>query len=247
MILLSDNIWEMRDTVNKGKGIFVKKQIEAGTVIGDYIGTVIRTADEDSYEKDNGFYTMYYHDYASIYPTDVSKPGLHIINHSCTPNTWMYSYQGHTLYFAIRRIFPGEELTVSYLLSPLDETCEVCTHHCACESAVCTKTMHLSQKEYKKWKAYDDALSKKTKRKRIRYGKELPFLPRYPKNIPDHPIYTLFGSAATSSTTFTDKTLSSVEKIRKHIRETGRTLSFPALQKRVLGVQDEVIISELLE
>ncbi len=247
MILLSDNIWEMRNTVKKGKGIFAKKLISAGTVIGDYIGTVIRTADEDTYEKDNGFYTMYYHDYASIYPTDVSKPGLHIINHSCTPNTWMYSYRGHTLYFAIRAIFPGEELTVSYLLSPLDDTCEVCTHHCACESPVCTKTMHLSQKEYKKWKAYDDALSKKTKRERIRYGKVLPLLSEYPKSIPDHPIYALYGSESVSPVTVKEKTLPSVSKIRKRIRETGRTLLFPALKKRVLGVQDDIIISEQLQ
>lgn len=247
MLLLSDGFWKMRDTLKKGRGIFTEKDIEPGVVIGDYIGKVIKTSEEDTYEDDKNFYTMYYHDYASIYPSDTNKPGLHIINHSCTPNTWMYSYRGHTLYFAIRKIFKEEELTVSYLLSPRDEACNPCTHICACESVVCTKTMHLSQEEYKKWKAYDDDLSKKTKRERIRYGKELPLLTKYPNTIPDHPIYALFGSASQSSNRFTDKKLPAVAKIRKHIRETGRTLSFPALQKRVLGVQNGVIISETLK
>src|SRR5579871_5079449 len=125
MFLLSPDYWEIKKTKNKGKGVFAKKNIIAGTIIGDYLGKIIRKDDEEKYEDKYGFYAMYYHGRATIFP-EVKQPGIHLINHSCMPNCYMYTYQGHTLYFALRRIFAGEELTVSYLVSPLDDDCSPC-------------------------------------------------------------------------------------------------------------------------
>ncbi len=39
-----------------------------------------------------------------------------------------------------------------------------------------------------------------------------------------------------------DKELPTLKELRKLIRETGRTMEFPALNKRVLGVADGELI-----
>lgn len=243
MILLSHDLWEIKKTEKKGRGVFATKDIPAGTIIGDYIGKVIKTAEEDTYESDEGLYLMYYHDYASLYPIDIGAPGVHLINHACAPNCWMYTYKGHTLFFALRHIFAGEELTVSYLLSP-DITCDPCLHICKCEGLICYQTMHLSKERFEEWNEVNLELSEKTKRERIRYGKELPLLSSYPKTISDHPVYLLAGSAMHKPLICDDKKLPSKKVLRKLIRESGRTLLFPALKIKVLGVEQDRVISE---
>lgn len=180
MILLPENYLEIRNTKNKGRGLFMIKDIPKGTVIGDYIGKIIHP--KDAIIDDENLYLMYYHDHAVISP-DIEKFGIHLLNHSCIPNTFVYIYKGHTLAFALRKILKGEELTIFYLLSPKDKSCDPCPHICKCGNSKCSGTMHLSKKEYEKWRKFSDTRAKKTKRERIRYGKELPLLSSYPKKI----------------------------------------------------------------
>jgi SET domain-containing protein len=40
--------------------------------------------------------------------------GTHYINHSCAPNGFMRTLHGHILFFALRDIKPGEEITIDY-------------------------------------------------------------------------------------------------------------------------------------
>jgi hypothetical protein len=246
MILLTDDSWEIKTTQKKGRGIYAKKNIAAGIVIGDYIGKVLKTAEDDTHETDEGLYLMYYHNYASLYPTDIKAPGIHLINHSCEANCWMYIYQGHTLFFSLRHIFKGEELTTSYLLNP-DMGCDPCTHVCKCDSMLCSSTMHLSQDRFEKWSKFSEEQAKKTKRTRIRYGRELSKLISYPDIIPDHPIYNLFGSSQQPFLTLDNKKLPSIQELRKVIRETGRTMQFPKLKTRILGIENDTIVSEAMK
>lgn len=183
MFLLKDDFWEVKKTREKGYGVFTKKEIKAGTVIGDYLGKVINITEYDLDLDKKGLYLMYYTDQASIYP-DLTKPGPHLINHSCTPNCWIYIFHGHTLFFALRKIKPGEELTISYLLSPKDKTCNPCNHNCKCESKFCTGTMHLSKDKYKRWQKFQDEEKKKTRITKFVFGKNLEKLKSYPKTIP---------------------------------------------------------------
>lgn len=180
MILLSNEYWEIRNAKSKGRGIFAKKDISKGKVIGDYIGKVLRP--EEAIVDEENFYLMYYHDRAVISP-DLEKPGVYLLNHSCVPNCSFYIYKGHTLAFALRKILKGEELTISYLLPPIDKFCNPCPHVCRCGSSHCTGTMHLSEDKYKKWRKITDKQSKETKRERIRYGKDLSLLLDYPKKV----------------------------------------------------------------
>lgn len=243
MILLPADSWEIRKTGKRGKGIFITKDIPAGTVVGDYIGKIVPEAEEDKYDNAGHFYLMYYHSNASIFP-NLRKPGIHLINHSCTPNVWMYTYMGHTLYFAIRHIFPGEELNVSYLLSPQDKDCNPCNHLCHCNGVICYHTMHLSKEQYERWETFHDQEAAKTKRSRVTYGKTLPLLSHYPEVIEDNPVYTLFGALHEKPETMNDTSIPDKATLRRIIRETGRTLFFPNLNLLIYGIQEDLLISK---
>lgn len=249
MFLLPTDVWEMRTRTysdnNKKKqnrGIFAKKDIEAGTIIGDYIGLIIPEEKEDDYETSDEMYLMYYDDGVTVYP-EVASAGIHVLNHSCEPNCWMYTYKGHTLYFALRKIFKGEELTVSYQLSPLDDDCEPCTHACHCHTPLCTGTMHMEQKKYDTWRDFDDAETEKTQTVKAKPGTVLSLLDKYPERIPDNPIYKLFGSAQKPPVKLPDTKLPSLRTLRKTIRETGKYLTFPKLGITVRGIDDKTIIA----
>ena len=194
MFLLKDDCWQIKKTKGKGYGVFAKKEIKTGTVIGDYLGKVINIAEYDLNNDKKGLYLMYFTDQASIYP-NLQKPGIHLLNHSCRPNCWIYTYRGHTLFFALIKIEPDEELTISYLLSPKDETCKPCTHTCKCGSKFCTGTMHLSKDKYERWQKFQNEEKKKTKTAKVVFGKNLPKLASYPKKIPNNPIYAMICSS----------------------------------------------------
>lgn len=182
MFLLSDKYWEIKNTKSKGRGVFAKKDIPKASIIGDYIGKIIHP--QDAIIDEENLYLMYYHDYAVISP-DLKKPGVHLLNHSCKPNAFLYTYKGHTLAFALEKISKGEEITIPYLLSPKDSFCNPCLHICKCGHLDCSGTMHLSKEIYKKWKIISEKWAKKTKRERISFGKELPRLSSYPNKIPE--------------------------------------------------------------
>ena len=244
MFFLADNEWEIKKAGKKGRGVFTKIDIEPGTIIGDYLGKVVHPADEATIQDEANFYLMWYHDRASIFP-DLKKPGIYLINHSCTPNTWMYTYKGHTLFFALRKIFKGEELTVNYLLSPLDKSCKPCEHLCKCGTLICRGTMHLSEKKYDQWNTFQDK-EITTKRERIRYNKMLPPLAVYPQSIHDDPMYTLFGAERAKPEQINTKSLPSVKELRNMIRKSGRMLVFPGLNIQILGIEENVIYSKPL-
>lgn len=190
MIFLPQKYWQIKKTKNKGKGVFAKKIISKGTVIGDYIGTVVRTKDVDLNREKENMYLMYYSDQASIYP-DLDKPGIHLLNHSCSPNAWIYTLKGHTLVFALKDINPNEEITIDYLLAPKSKFCNPCPHNCKCGSVKCRGSFHLTKSRFDTWRTFQDKVIKKDKRVRITYGKTLNLLTLYPKKISDNYIKSL--------------------------------------------------------
>jgi uncharacterized protein len=193
MFLLSKDFWQIKKTKQKGKGVFSQRCIPAGTIIGDYLGNVVKTAEYDVASDSKGLYLMYLTDETCIYP-NLKKPGIHLVNHSCSPNCWIYIYRGHTLFFALRDIQPNEELTISYLLSPKDETCEPCKHICKCDSIYCTGSMHLSKNKYEVWQLFQKKEQGKTKTAPFTIGKPLKKLLIYPSINPRRSIYTIMCS-----------------------------------------------------
>lgn len=235
-------------TAKKGRGVFASCDIEAGTVIGDYLGTIIPVG--GSKEKENGLYDMAGGLHYDIL-ANPKKDGIHIINHSCANNCGIYPYRGHILYFAVRKIFKGEEIAVNYDISRPDDDDPgaLCTMHaCYCESPICTGTMHdgrgidaivwekLIKKEF--GAAYTKLPGK--------YGEQLKPLDSYPRLIKkDYPkLYRLLGSEKKTAAICSDRTLPKLSELRSRIRLTGRRLTFPKLQMIVNGVIGELLLVE---
>lgn len=188
MFLIQPDYISIHRAGAKGRGVFAGKVIPKGTVIGDYLGKVIPIASYETADNPNELFIMSFTDEAFLYP-DIAKPGVHMFNHSCMPSCWIYIYRGHTLFFALRDIAQGEELTISYLLSPKDENCNPCTHVCRCESDYCTGTMHLTRVKYVLWQEFQNRRRKNMKMAPYVIGGYLPRLTRYPRRIPDNPVY----------------------------------------------------------
>jgi uncharacterized protein len=68
----------------------------------------------------------------------VGGSGAEFINHSCDPNVEARIIKGHILYFSLREIKKGEELTVDYHFDP-----DVEKVPCGCRSAKCRGTINL--------------------------------------------------------------------------------------------------------
>ena len=181
MFLLKEDYWEIKETEGKGKGVFVKKPILEGTLIGDYVGKLIHLKDIDFDKEKKKLYLMYYNDEVGIYP-DTDMPGVYLLNHSCSPNCWIIRLRNHTIVFALKNIGKGSELTISYLLPP-KMNCKPCSHKCFCKSKSCTGSMHLTESGYKKWQEFQDKEGKEDMPKTKRVASELELLKKYPKSI----------------------------------------------------------------
>jgi SET domain-containing protein len=63
--------------------------------------------------------------------------GTHYVNHSCTPNSFTRTMHGQLIFFALRDIEPGEEITIDYLA-----TLHPDTKRCTCGAPTCRKTIN---------------------------------------------------------------------------------------------------------
>ncbi len=110
MILLPKNLYQIKKTKKKGRGVFARLPIPAGTIIGDYTGRLVTEKEAEELEKKygNSCYSMDYNDNGiSIFPLEVKAPGIHLLNHSCSPNCDTYFYYGHTLFFCRTKNLAG--------------------------------------------------------------------------------------------------------------------------------------------
>jgi hypothetical protein len=250
MFLLPDDAWEMRyrpygrdDDGRRNRGVFARRAIPAGTLIGDYLGLLIPREEEAAYETGSDVYLMYYDEQLSIWP-DPTVPGVHIVNHACEPNVGIYPYRGHGLYHALRRIHAGEELTVSYLLGPIDDECSPCLHACHCRARACTGTMHVSYERYAAWNSFDRAESRKSQQEPGAALAMLSALDRYPARIADHRFYSLYGAPEPAPHVLNDAGFPSLARLRRAIRRTGRRIFLPVHGVTVLGVDGTTVLLE---
>lgn len=167
--------------------------------------------------------------------------GVHFMNHSCSNNCDVYPYKGHLIFFALRKIFKGEELSINYWLYAPDEDETTCNlHACYCNSRICTGTMHYAGDNFASWEKFVKlkfgALYDKLPGK---YGDLFPPLKSYPHYIePDKEKvykYDLFGTEKKPPVVYNDAVLPASPELRKRIRETGRQLAFKKLKMTVYG------------
>lgn len=185
---------------------------------------------------------------------DRNKVGIPLINHACANNCDFFPYNGHVLYFALRKIFKGEELSVDYGIGDQNEKDLPCyLHACHCGSKVCIGSMHWDEASFEKWYLLWEALRKRQqgiwyRKLPGKYGQQLPLLEKYPSyvDIDKYKIYeySIFGSEIKPPAKYNDQTLPTIKEMRKRIRTTGRQLLFPKLHLSVYGIQDGIIFTE---
>ncbi|XP_053125298.1 histone-lysine N-methyltransferase 2A isoform X2 [Hemicordylus capensis] len=111
-----------------GRGLFCKRNIDAGEMVIEYAGNVIRSILTDKREKyyDSkgiGCY-MFRIDDSEVVDATMHGNAARFINHSCEPNCYSrvinIDGQKHIVIFATRKIYRGEELTYDYKF-PLED------------------------------------------------------------------------------------------------------------------------------
>ncbi len=68
----------------------------------------------------------------------VGGNGTEYINHSCRPNCFMRIIHGHVIFFALRDILPGEEITLDYV-----DSYHPNSKRCRCGAPACRGTINL--------------------------------------------------------------------------------------------------------
>ena len=247
MFLIPDSWYAVKVLPKKGRGIFAARDIEATTVIGDYLGILIKPGSNQ--ESKNGLYDM-----AAGARYDIlakpSQKGVQWINHACVQNCDVYPYRGHMLIIALRKIFRGEELAYQYGQYAPDETVATCyMHACYCDSDLCTGTMHNASINYDRWKKLvKKEFGSSYGKLPVRYGQVLPPLPTYPTHIDYEKNgfhdFTIFGAEKKRPVAYSDSALPPIAEIKKRIGETGQRLAFPKIHFSVSGVEEGMVIGK---
>ncbi|XP_068567241.1 histone-lysine N-methyltransferase 2B isoform X2 [Cebidichthys violaceus] len=130
-----------------GRGLFCKRNIEAGEMVIEYAGTVIRSVLTDKREKyydgkGIGCYMFRIDDFDVVDAT-MQGNAARFINHSCEPNCYsrVINVDGrkHIVIFALRKIYRGEELTYDYKFPIEDENSKL---HCNCATRRCRRFLN---------------------------------------------------------------------------------------------------------
>ncbi|XP_075962065.1 histone-lysine N-methyltransferase 2B isoform X4 [Anarhichas minor] len=130
-----------------GRGLFCKRNIEAGEMVIEYAGTVIRAVLTDKREKyydgkGIGCYMFRIDDFDVVDAT-MQGNAARFINHSCEPNCYsrVINVDGrkHIVIFALRKIYRGEELTYDYKFPIEDENSKL---HCNCSTRRCRRFLN---------------------------------------------------------------------------------------------------------
>ncbi|XP_068431284.1 histone-lysine N-methyltransferase 2B isoform X2 [Clinocottus analis] len=130
-----------------GRGLFCKRNIEAGEMVIEYAGIVIRSVLTDKREKyydgkGIGCYMFRIDDFDVVDAT-MQGNAARFINHSCEPNCYsrVINVDGrkHIVIFALRKIYRGEELTYDYKFPIEDEKSKL---HCNCSTRRCRRFLN---------------------------------------------------------------------------------------------------------
>ena len=120
-----------------GKGCFATQPFARGRKIAEYTGERISRREAARRARRRRKHRVCAVNYYWSLDGARGGNGTHYINHSCAPNAYMKNLYGHIIFFALRDIRPGEEITVDY----------VSTYHpdskkCRCKAPNCRGTIN---------------------------------------------------------------------------------------------------------
>ena len=140
-------------TPGKGHGLFALEAIPRGTLIGEYCGEVLSSAETEKRLKslgpDDPCYLLQFREHTAggkVLRTniDVSKYGteMRFANHSCSPNLAVVPVRVNSVVpklclFACRDVFPDEELCFSYSAGSALGEAKLGEKPCLCGSSSC--------------------------------------------------------------------------------------------------------------
>jgi SET domain-containing protein len=120
-------------------GVYAAEAIPARRKVIEYTGEKISRHEQKRRSNRTLNYLFTLNTYWAV-DGSVGGSGAEFINHCCEPNCESRIFKGHILYYSVRDIRPGEELTVDYNFGA-DE--EVTT--CACGARGCRGTINLKK------------------------------------------------------------------------------------------------------
>ena len=117
------------------QGVYAESNIPAHRKVIEYTGE--KVSPREAMRRRKTLYLFVLDDYWTI-DGSVGGSGAELINHSCQPNLVTRIMKGHILYYSLRPIRKGEELTVDYNFDETDETVR-----CACNAPMCRGTINI--------------------------------------------------------------------------------------------------------
>jgi uncharacterized protein len=120
----------------EGEGCFATIPFWRRRKIAEYTGERISSTEA---ERRGGRRRLRICDIDDDWSLDGSRGGngTHYINHSCAPNAYMRTVYGHVLFFALRDIKRGEEITIDY-----EDTLHPDSKRCFCGAQSCRGTIN---------------------------------------------------------------------------------------------------------
>jgi SET domain-containing protein len=127
----------IRKSAINGKGCFATVHFKRRRKIAEYAGE--RISDLEARRRARNRQVLRICDIDGRFSLDGARGGngTHYINHSCEPNAFMRTLYGHVLFFALRDIQPGEEITIDY-----EQTLHPDSKRCMCGAATCRGTIN---------------------------------------------------------------------------------------------------------
>jgi SET domain-containing protein len=121
----------IRKSVINGRGCFATVHFPRRRKIAEYTGE--RIPDAEAQRRAHRA-KLRICDVDGVWSVDGSRGGngTHYINHSCEPNAYVRTIYGHIVFFALRDIHPGDEITVDY-----EQTLHPDSKRCYCGAASC--------------------------------------------------------------------------------------------------------------
>src|SRR5579883_2847835 len=139
---IDERFASFRMTLAKSKihrwGVYADEPIPANRKVIEYTGERISRRETKRRAETNEFIYLFTLDNYWTIDGSVGGSGAEYINHSCDPNLASRILKGHILYYSVRPIKRGEELTVDYRF---DKNVEKVI--CKCGSAKCRGTINL--------------------------------------------------------------------------------------------------------
>jgi uncharacterized protein len=120
-------------------GIYAEEAIPARRKVIEYLGEKISRRETKVRAERELNYLFTLDKYWTL-DGSVGGSGAEFINHSCEPNLVSRIVKGHILYFTLRAIKKGEELTIDYHFAH-----DVEKVPCACGTRTCRGTINLKK------------------------------------------------------------------------------------------------------